>query len=155
MIDYVVVKWLHILSSTLLFGTGIGTAFYMFSASLTRDSAIAAAVTRNVVTADWIFTATTIVIQPLTGFYLVYLAEIPVTSRWVMWSTILYLIAGACWLPVVWLQIRMHQLAADASNRKDELPPLYWQYFRFWIGLGIPAFIALVIVFYLMVAKPI
>lgn len=155
MIDYIIAKWLHILSSTLLFGTGIGTAFYMFTASLTRNPPIVAAVARNVVTADWIFTATTIVIQPLTGFYLVYLANIPVTSRWIMWSTVLYLIAGVCWLPVVWLQIRMHRLAADASNRKDELPPLYWQYFRFWIALGIPAFVALLIVFYLMVAKPV
>ncbi|SOD42543.1 DUF2269 family protein [Nitrosovibrio sp. Nv4] len=152
--DYIIAKWLHILSSTLLFGTGIGTAYYFFFASLTRNPPIMAAVARNVVTADWAFTATTMVIQPLTGFYLVYLTGIPLTSRWIMWSTGLYLLAGACWVPVVWLQIRMHHLASHASRSESELPALYWRYFRLWIALGIPAFVALVIVFYLMVAKP-
>ncbi|SEO83066.1 DUF2269 domain-containing protein [Nitrosovibrio sp. Nv6] len=152
--DYIIAKWLHILSSTLLFGTGIGTAYYFFFASLTRNPPIMAAVARNVVTADWAFTATTMVIQPLTGFYLVYLTGIPLTSRWIMWSTGLYLLAGACWVPVVWLQIRMHYLASHASRSESELPALYWRYFRLWIALGIPAFVALVIVFYLMVAKP-
>ena len=153
--DYITVKWLHILSSTILFGTGIGTAFYMFSASLTRNPPIVASVGKNVVTADWLFTATTIIIQPVTGFYLVYLAGIPLTSRWIMWSIALYLLAAACWIPVVWLQIRMQHLAADASKNESGLPALYWRYFRLWVGLGIPAFIALVIVFYLMVAKPV
>lgn len=152
--DYVTAKWLHILSSTVLFGTGIGTAFFMCCATLTRNPSIVASVARNVVTADWLFTATTIVIQPLTGFYLIYLADIPLTGRWVIWSIALYALAGACWVPVVWLQIRMQRLAADACKNENDLPALYWRYFRLWIGLGIPAFIALVIVFYLMVAKP-
>jgi uncharacterized membrane protein len=153
--DYITVKWLHILSSTLLFGTGIGTAFYLFSASLTRNPPIVASVSKSVVTADWMFTATTIIIQPLTGFYLVYLANIPLTSRWIIWSIVLYLLAAACWIPVVWLQIRMQRLATDASKNEYALPALYWRYFRLWVALGIPAFVALVIVFYLMVAKPV
>jgi len=153
--EYIMAKWLHILSSTLLFGTGIGTAYYMICASLTRNPPIVAAVGKNVVTADWLFTATTIVIQPLTGFYLVYLADIPLTARWISWSIGLYVIAAACWIPVVWLQIRMQRLAAEASDRKSHLPDLYWHYFRLWIALGIPAFFALVVVFYLMVAKPV
>lgn len=153
--DYVTVKWLHILSSTLLFGTGLGTAYFMICAALTRDAKIAAAVGKNVILADWLFTATTVVIQPVTGFYLVYIADIPLTNRWILWSTGLYLLAGACWLPVVWLQIRMHRLAAAASHAKTSLPPLFWRYFRIWVTLGIPAFIALIIVFYLMVARPI
>jgi uncharacterized membrane protein len=114
-----------------------------------------AAVGKNVVTADWLFTATTIVIQPLTGFYLIYLADIPLSARWISWSIGLYLLAGACWLPVVWLQIRMQQLAVEARDSNSNLPALYWRYFRFWIALGIPAFFALVVVFYLMVAKPV
>lgn len=153
--DYVTLKWVHILSSTLLFGTGIGTAYYMFSATMGRDPAVIAAVARNVVTADWIFTATTIVIQPVTGFYLAYIAGIPMTSRWIVWSTGLYLLAGACWLPVVWLQIQLQRLAADAVRGNAALPALYWRYFGLWVALGIPAFIALIIVFYLMVAKPV
>ena len=155
MMDYVTAKWLHILSSTLLFGTGIGTAFYMFHASLTRNPPIVASVAKNVVTADWLFTATTIIIQPVTGFYLVYLADIPLTSRWIIWSIGLYLLAAACWLPVVWLQINMKRLAVDASKGKMDLPALYWRYFRWWVALGVPAFVALVVVFYLMVAKPV
>jgi uncharacterized membrane protein len=152
--EYVIAKWIHILSSTLLFGTGIGTAYYLFCASRARNPLIVAAVAKNVITADWIFTASTVIIQPLTGFYLVYLGGIPMTSRWIAWSTGLYLLAVACWLPVIWLQIQLQRLAARASEEKSELPDLYWRYFRRWIALGIPAFIALLIVFYLMVAKP-
>ncbi|PTR17032.1 putative membrane protein [Nitrosospira sp. Nsp2] len=153
--EYITAKWLHILSSTLLFGTGIGTAYYMICATLTRSPPIVAAVGKNVVTADWLFTATTIVIQPLTGFYLIYLAGIPLTARWISWSIGLYLLAAACWLPVVWLQIKMQRLAAEARDSNTHLPASYWRYFRLWIALGIPAFFALVVVFYLMVAKPV
>jgi uncharacterized membrane protein len=152
--EYVVVKWLHILSSTILFGTGIGSAFYMLLTSLTRDVRATAVVVRHVVLADWLFTTPTIIIQPLTGFYLIHLAGYPLTSRWIMWTIVLYLLAGACWLPVVWLQIRMRGFAQDAAKAGTELPPIYWRYLRYWVLLGIPAFLALVVVFYLMVAKP-
>lgn len=152
--DYVAVKWLHILSSTLLFGTGIGSAYYMFCASLNREPRSAFFVVRQVVIADWIFTAPAIVFQPLSGFYLVYLAGIPLNSAWIVWSTVLYVVAGLCWLPVVWIQIRMRELARAALSANAELPPQYWRYFRLWVLLGIPAFLALVVVFYLMVAKP-
>ena len=152
--DYLTAKWLHILSSTILFGTGIGSAFYMLVASLNRDPRGVLLVVRYVVIADWIFTATTVVIQPVTGFYLVHLAGIPLGSRWIVWSTVLYLVAGACWLPVGWLQIRMRELARRAVADDAPLPPLYWRYFRIWCALGVPAFAALVAVFYLMVAKP-
>ncbi len=152
--DYLVVKWLHILSSTFLFGTGIGSAFYMLFASISRDVRAIAVVSRYVVLADWIFTSTTVVLQPLTGFYLIYLAGFPLHSAWIMWSIALYLVAGACWLPVVWMQIRMRDMAQRAARDNTDLPPLYWRYLRIWIILGIPAFIALVAVFWLMVAKP-
>jgi uncharacterized membrane protein len=152
--DYLTVKWLHILSSTLLFGTGMGTAYFMICAVLTRNPVIVAAVGKNVIIADWLFTATTVAIQPITGFYLVHLANISLTSTWVIWSTGLYLLAGSCWLPVVWLQIKMHRLAVIARNNNTTLPLLFWRYFTAWVMLGVPAFIALIIVFYLMVAKP-
>lgn len=152
--EYVVWKWLHILSSTLLFGTGLGSAFYMFFASRSRDVRAIAVVVKHVVIADWLFTATTVVFQPLSGFYLMYLAGIPWTSQWIYWSIVLYLLAGACWLPVVWLQIRMRELARQAAQAGTNLPPIYWRYDRAWVLLGIPAFVSLVIVFYLMVAKP-
>jgi uncharacterized membrane protein len=152
--EYLIVKWLHILSSTFLFGTGIGSAFYMLFTSLSRDVRAIAVVSRYVVLADWIFTSTTVVLQPLTGFYLVHLAGYPPGSAWIAWSIALYLLAGACWLPVVWIQLRMRDMAQAAARDAAELPEQYWRYLRIWFLLGIPAFLALVAVFYLMVAKP-
>ena len=152
--DYLVVKWLHILSSTLLFGTGLGSAWYMLFANLSRDVRAIAVVSKYVVIADWLFTATTAIIQPATGFYMAHLAGFPLTSHWIMWSVILYVLAGACWLPVVWLQIRLRDMAAEAARNGTALPPLYRTYFKTWVGLGIPAFIAFVFIFWFMVAKP-
>jgi len=152
--EYVVVKWLHILSSTFLFGTGIGSAWYMLFANISRDVRAIAVVARNVVIADWIFTATTAVIQPLTGFYMIHLAGYPLHSKWIMWSIALYVLAGACWLPVVWIQMRLRDLSAEAVRNDTALPPQYWRYFKTWVALGVPAFIAFVVIFWLMVAKP-
>ena len=153
--EYMVVKWLHILSSTFLFGTGIGSAYYMLFTSISRDVRAIAVVSRFVVLADWIFTTSTIVIQPLTGFYMIYLAGYPLSSRWIMYSIGLYFLAGACWLPVVWIQLKMRDMAQLAARDGTELPAQYWRYLRLWVVLGIPAFVALVIVFWLMVAKPV
>lgn len=152
--DYIVVKWVHILSSTLLFGTGIGSAFYMLTTCLSRDIRAIRKVSGLVVLADWIFTTPAIVIQPLSGFYLAYLAGYPLDSRWLLWTYGLYLLAGACWLPVVWIQIQMRQMAEQADTAYQPLPALFWRYLRYWTALGIPAFLALVVVFFLMVAKP-
>lgn len=153
--DYLVVKWLHILSSTLLFGTGLGSAWYMLFANVSRDVRAIAVVGKYVVIADWLFTATTAILQPATGLYMVHLAGYPLTSRWIMWSLGLYVLAGACWLPVVWLQIRLRDMARRAADDGTDLPPLYWRYFRTWVALGIPAFLAFVVIFWLMVAKPV
>ena len=152
---YLIAKWLHILSSTVLFGTGLGSAYYMFFASRSGDARTAATVVRYVVIADWLFTTTTIVFQPLSGLYLAHLAQIPLTSAWIMWSFVLYFVAGACWLPVVAIQIRMRRLAESAATRGEPLPPEYRRYLRIWTALGVPAFVSLVIVYYLMVAKPV
>jgi uncharacterized membrane protein len=152
--EYAVVKWLHILSSTLLFGTGLGSAYYMFFASRTRDATLVAHVVRYVVIADWLFTTTTIIFQPLSGWYLAHLAGFPLTSRWIVYSFALYFLAGACWLPVVWLQMRMRDMARLAAARNESLPASYFRMLGTWTALGVPAFLALVIVFYLMVAKP-
>jgi uncharacterized membrane protein len=152
--EYLVVKWLHILSSTVLFGTGLGSAFYLFFTSLTRDARVIATVVRYVVVADYAFTTPTIIIQPLTGFYLIHLAGFPVSSTWIVASIVLYLVAGAAWLPVVWMQIRMRDMAIAAAADGTALPPRYWTFLKSWVALGVVAFGALVIVFYLMVAKP-
>ena len=152
--EYLIVKWLHILSSTLLFGTGLGSAFYMFFASLTRDPRVIATVVRYVVIADYAFTTPTVILQPATGFYMMHLVGFPLGSTWIAASIALYLLAGACWLPVVWMQIKMRDMAATANAGGTELPQRYWTFFKWWIALGIVAFLALVVVFYLMVAKP-
>ena len=151
---YLTIKWLHILSSTLLFGTGLGSAFYMFFTSLSRDVRATAVVVRYVVIADWAFTTPTIIIQPLTGLYLIHLAGFPLTSSWILWSIILYFVAGAAWLPVVWMQIKMRDMAVKAARANTDLPPRYWQFLKLWVALGVIAFFSLVVVFYLMVAKP-
>ena len=152
--EYLIVKWIHILSSTLLFGTGLGSAFYMFFASLTRDARVIATVVRYVVIADWLFTTPTVILQPLSGFYMVHLAGYPLASAWLVWSVALFLIAGAAWLPVVWMQIQMRAMAQAAALQDGVLPARYWKFLRMWVALGIVAFLALVVVFYLMVMKP-
>lgn len=153
--DYVILKWLHVLSSTILFGTGIGSAFYLLLATLSRDVQVIARVSGYVVIADYLFTATSAVAQPLTGFWLVYMAGFPLDAAWLYHSIILYALAIACWLPVVGIQIRLRNLAQLAAKQQSPLPPAYWRWFRAWFALGIPAFFAFVIVFYLMVAKPV
>jgi uncharacterized membrane protein len=143
-----------VLSSTLLFGRGLGSAYYILVTSLTRDARADSVVARQVVLADWLFTSTTIVIQPVTGVLMARMAGWPLSTRWLAWSIGLYFLAGACWLPVVWLQLRMRDMADQAVAAGTPLPPRYWRFLRCWVLLGIPAFVALVVVFYLMVAKP-
>jgi uncharacterized membrane protein len=151
--EYAVVKTIHVISSTLLFGTGIGSAFYMLVASLNRDARVAFFVVRYVVIADWLFTTTAVIVQPVSGLWLAHLAHFPLRSTWIAASIALYFVAGACWLPVVWMQMRMREMAREAAASGAPLPARYWKFFRAWVGLGIPAFVALVAVFYLMVAK--
>jgi uncharacterized membrane protein len=153
--DYLTVKWLHVLASTVLFGTGIGSAFYLLLASLTGEPRPVAVVARIVVIADWLFTASTAIAQPLTGWWLVRQAGYPLEAGWLWWSIVLYALAIACWLPVVLLQIRMRDLAQRAVHEGTALPDKYWAYLRIWVALGIPAFFFFVAVFYLMVAKPV
>ena len=151
---YLTLKWLHILSSVVLVGTGLGSAYYMFFANRSRDLAAQAVVTRLVVQADWWFTTPTVLLQPATGLAMVHLAGFPLSTPWIAASLVLYAVAGLCWLPVVWLQIRMARRAAAANAANGALPPRYWRYARAWEWLGYPAFAAMVVVFYLMVAKP-
>ena len=152
--EYLLVKWVHILSSTLLFGTGLGSAFYMFFTNRTRHVRAIAIITRRVVVADWLFTTPTAILQPVSEFYLAHLAGFQLSSHWILWSVALYVFAGACWLPVVWLQLRMAAMARTAAERGEALPSSFWRYHRIWTVLGIPAFIAFLAIFYLMVVKP-
>lgn len=153
--EYLLVKWLHVLSATFLFGTGLGSAFYLFFANRRRNVQAISVVAGYVVIADGVFTAPTVIFQPLSGLYLAHLAGIPWSTPWILWSLLFYALAGACWLPVVGLQIRMRNIAREAAHTgRETLPPLYWRYARWWTALGVPAFIAMIVVYYLMVVKP-
>ena len=152
--EYLAIKWLHILSATLMFGTGFGTAFYMFFVNRTGNVQAIAVVTRLVAKADWWFTTPSVIVQPLSGFWMIHLAGFPLSSRWIVWSFALYLLAGACWLPVVWLQLKMRDMAAHAAANGAQLPEHYWRYEKIWTVLGFPAFIGLLVVYWLMVHKP-
>lgn len=153
--SYVLFKTLHIISATILFGTGIGSAFYMFMANRSKDVASIYFATRNVVIADFIFTTPAVIIQLLSGIALVHIAGFSFADKWVMWGLLLYLLAGVCWLPVVWMQIKMRDMAKEALQLNQPLPARYWQMDRWWIILGSLAFPAIVVVFWLMVAKPV
>ncbi|MDR6990944.1 MULTISPECIES: DUF2269 domain-containing protein [Luteimonas] len=155
MTTYLVIKWIHVLSSVVLVGTGFGTAFYMFFANRSGSLDAQAVVSRLVVRADWWFTTPAVLIQPASGLYLVHWAGWPLTTPWLMLSIILFVVTGAFWLPVVWLQLRMAAMAAASRRDRSELPAAYWRYARWWEALGYPAFVAMLVVFYLMVAKPV
>ena len=148
------IKWLHIISSTLLFGTGAGIAFFFLRAQRTRNVQVIAAVARDVVLADVLFTASAVVIQPTTGVALAVMAGYPLTARWLIVSILLYVFVGCCWLPVVWLQIRLQRLAASAAREGTSLPSTYHRYYRWWFRLGGPAFLGVLVIFFLMVTKP-
>jgi uncharacterized membrane protein len=151
--SYLVVKWLHILSAAILFGTGLGIAFFKWQADK-QDAQAQAAVMRTVVLADWMFTAPAVVIQLVTGVALALMAGYPLKHGWVLWALLLYVLAGACWLPVLWLQWRMRDLAGAAAASSAGLPPQYARYRRLWVWLGVPAFSAVIAIYYLMVFKP-
>ena len=151
---YLWVKLIHILSSTILFGTGIGTASVMLYGHLTKKVNIIAEINRYVVFADWIFTAPSAVVQLVTGFWMVYLAGYTFNLLWIWGSIAGYFIAAFCWFPVVYLQIKMRDFAIVADQTGNPLPEKYYRYFKIWFGLGWPAFISLIIVFYLMTNKP-
>jgi uncharacterized membrane protein len=153
-LDDGVIKTVHVLGATLLFGTGLGTAFQMWMAHRGGDPVVVASVARATVLADWLFTLPAVVLQPVTGVLLALRIGFPLTSAWIVVSTGLYLIAGACWIPVVWLQIRMGKLAEAAARDRVALPPLYHRYARIWFVLGWPAFAAMLIILHLMVTKP-
>lgn len=150
---YTALKTLHILSMVLLFGTGLGSAFYRWMADRSGNLAHMAVTNRHVVLADWLFTTPTVIFQPLSGLWMVHLLGLPLSTPWVAASLALYTLAGLCWLPVVWIQIRLRELSAAALADDTPLPERYWQLARWWFWLGVPAFAAMVAVVALMVFK--
>lgn len=151
---YLLAMWLHILSATVLFGTGIGTAFQMVWAMRTGRAGVIHNVAAGVVRADWLFTVPAGIAQPLTGIWLATLAGYPLTASWLVAAYALYALAFACWAPVAVLQCRIRDLAGAAWRAGSPLPEAARAAYRRWFMLGWPAFAALIAVFWLMVAKP-
>jgi uncharacterized membrane protein len=155
MTTYLFLKWLHILSSVLLVGTGFGTAFYLYFTNRTRNVPAIAEVARLVVKADLWFTTPAIIIQPITGYWMMTITGYSFSQTWLVWTLACYVLAGVCWLPVVWLQLRMRDMAFASATGSTVLSDTYWQYAKYWEWLGYPAFIAMLGVYWLMVVKPI
>ncbi len=151
---YLWLKWLHVLSATVLFGTGLGTALHMWLTHLRRDPRAIAVVARNMVLIDWLFTASSGLIQPLSGLALVHLSGIDPLAPWLVVSYGLYALAALCWWRVVWLQIRVRDIAIAAVADGQALAPDYERYMRTWFWLGWPAFLSLLGIFALMVMRP-
>lgn len=148
-------RWLHVIGATVLFGTGAGIAFFMLMAHRTRDPALVAHVAGTVVVADLLFTATAALLQPLTGYALARLADWPLTEGWVLLSLGLYVLVGIFWLPVVWIQLRLRDLARRAAASGAPLPPAYHRLFAVWFACGWPTFAAMLGILWLMTAKPV
>lgn len=153
MVDYVLLKTVHVISSTLLFGTGLGTAFHGWMANRSGELAARRVINRNVVLADWLFTTPAVIVQPVTGVWLAQIAGFPLSTGWLASAIALYLLVGACWLPVVWIQLQMRRIA-DATPDGSALPARYHRLARWWFALGWPAFIGVIVIFWLMIAKP-
>jgi uncharacterized membrane protein len=151
---YFALKLAHILGSTVLFGTGLGIAFFMLMAHRSGDPKIIAHTARTVVIADFVFTATAVIAQPLTGAALMHIAGYQWSEPWIAVSLALYVFTGVCWLPVVWIQARLRRLAEAAVRSNTPLPYGYHRLFAVWFVLGWPAFLSVIAVFAVMIFKP-
>lgn len=151
---YAALKFIHVVSATLLFGTGLGTAFFMWMSHRSGNVAAIATAARITVRADWLFTTPAVIVQPLSGVALMRLVGYPLTTPWLLLALGLYVVAGLCWLPVVALQLRMRDLSATALRDGAALPPGYHRCARWWFALGWPAFVAVLGAFWLMIDKP-
>ena len=149
---YEAIKIVHILGTVLIFGTGLGTAFFLLMAYRSRDIDAIRVTARHVVIADWLFTAPAVIVQPITGALLMDQLGRPYNSVWFAAVALLYVATGACWLPVVVVQYRLRDLARAAASY-DALPPAFHRLMRRWIALGIPAFTAVMIIVVLMVTS--
>jgi uncharacterized membrane protein len=147
-------RWLHVIGATVLLGTGAGIAFFMAMAVRTRRPDLIAHVAATVAVADLVFTATAVVVQPITGGLLAHALGWPLGHGWVAWALGLYVLTGACWLPVVWIQLRLRDLARAAADRGEPLPPRFDRLYRVWLALGVPAFAAVLAIVWLMTARP-
>jgi len=154
MMLYFLVKYLHVLGAIVILGTGTGIAFFMLMAHRSRDPAFIARTAATVVIADMLFTASAVILQPVTGGVLMALSATSLAERWLVTSLGLYVVAGLFWIPVIFMQIEMRDLARKAAAQQQPLPPRYFALFRRWLVFGIPGFGSVMMILWLMIAKP-
>ncbi|PCJ08271.1 MAG: hypothetical protein COB16_08030 [Rhodobacteraceae bacterium] len=147
-------RWLHVIGACVLLGTGAGIAFFMVMAHRSKQPQIIAHTANVVVLADLVFTTTAVVVQPVTGTILAWRLGWDLTEGWLALSLGLYVLTGLFWLPVVWIQIRLRDLARQAVQANAPLPPVYFRLFAIWFVCGIPAFFAVLGIVWLMLARP-
>jgi uncharacterized membrane protein len=151
---YSLLKYAHFIGAMVILGTGLGIAFFMLMAHLSRDALFIARTAAVVVVADFVFTAMAVVAQPVTGVLLLRETGLFLSEGWVVASLVLYGVAGLFWLPVVWMQTRMRDLAAAAASTGKPLPASYYRLFRLWLAFGFPGFGSVLLIIWLMIAKP-
>lgn len=151
-LTYLILKYLHVLGAVVILGTGTGIAFFMLMAHRSRDAAFIGRTARIVVIADMLFTATAVIAQPVTGYLLAREVGFPLAEPWIVASLVLYVVAGIFWIPVVWIQMRMRDVALASAG--GELPPAYDRLFRIWFIFGFPGFGSVMLILWLMIAKP-
>lgn len=152
---YLLIKTLHIISSTVLFGTGMGIAFFMYQSKNTSHLETRYFLAQNTVLADYLFTLPSVIIQPATGFWLLHYSTYQWHDKWLLLTYIIFIVAGLCWLPVVWIQIQLKHILQECIMQHQALPQRYHRLFTLWFLLGWPAFTGLISIFLLMVFKPI
>lgn len=151
---YLALKWLHVISSSVLFGTSLGIVFFWVRAQSRGDIRVIAAVSRQAVLADACFTLSAVILQPVTGAAMAAMGGGPASGFWLRAAIVIYSATGVIWVPVLWLQLRMRKLAQHAANAGTGLPAAYHRCYRWWLALRCPEFAALLVIFYLMIAKP-
>jgi uncharacterized membrane protein len=151
---YFLVKYLHVLGAIVILGTGTGIAFFMLMAHRSGDAVFIARTAATVVMADMLFTLTAALLQPVTGGVLMSLSAATFAERWLVASLGLYAVAGLFWIPVIFMQIEMRNLARVAAAQGQPLPPRYFVLFRRWFAFGIPGFGSVMVILWLMIAKP-
>lgn len=149
-----VLRWLHVIGAAVILGTGSGIAFFLVMAHRTKNAAFIAQTANVVIVADWLFTASAVVLQPITGFLLAERLGWSMREGWIVASLALYLVAGTFWLPVVWIQYRLRDLAAEATRTGAPLPPRYFTLYRIWFAFGFPGFTSVLVIIWLMLARP-
>ncbi|WP_296102594.1 DUF2269 domain-containing protein [uncultured Agrobacterium sp.] len=148
------IRTAHVIGATVLLGTGAGIAFFMVMARRTENPSLIAHVAETVVIADTVFTATAAIFQPITGYILARIIGWPLTQGWVWVSLLLYVIVGLFWLPVVWIQMKLRDIARASAAAGSPLPPRWFSLYRIWFACGFPAFFAVIAIIWLMLTKP-